>query len=85
MQPRPDLSAECCDLVFLSCAQIMAFRDCLRDAAQKANALKPIPGRANGVLVLNQPIHIEAYVGAMSNLGNQNRLGYSVARGNIGF
>ncbi|XP_029939931.1 tumor protein p63-regulated gene 1 protein isoform X2 [Salarias fasciatus] len=61
------------------------FREQLRDAAQKDHALRPVPGKANGVLVLNQPIHIDAYVGVMSFLGNQNKLGYSMARGSIGF
>lgn len=60
------------------------FRDQLKIAADKSHTLRPVPGKANGVLILNQPIHIEAYVGAMSFLGNQNKLGYSMARGNIG-
>lgn len=54
-------------------------------AAQKAHSKNPVPGKANGVLVLNQPIVIEAYVGLMSVIGNQNKLGYCLARGNIGF
>ncbi|XP_035509750.1 tumor protein p63-regulated gene 1 protein [Morone saxatilis] len=61
------------------------FREQLKDAAQKVHALKPVPGKANGVLVLKQPIQIEAYVGVMSFLGNQNKLGYCMARGNLGF
>ncbi|KAM8887921.1 tumor protein p63-regulated gene 1 protein [Synchiropus picturatus] len=60
------------------------FRDQLRDAAQKAHTLNPIPGKANGVLVLNQSILIEAYVGLMSFLGNGNKLGYCMARGKLG-
>lgn len=68
-----------------SCPQIHNFREQLKDAAQKVHAMKPVPGKANGVLVLNQPILIEAYVGFMSLLGNQNKLGYCMARGNIGF
>lgn len=60
------------------------FRDQLRDAAQKAHTLNPIPGKANGVLVLNQSILIEAYVGLMSFLGNINKLGYCMARGKLG-
>lgn len=68
-----------------SCPQIEKFREQLRDAAQKVHAMKPVPGKANGVLVLNQDIPIEAYVGLMSFLGNGNKLGYCMARGNIGF
>ncbi|XP_069560160.1 tumor protein p63-regulated gene 1 protein [Brachyistius frenatus] len=64
---------------------IQNFREKLKEAAQKVHTMKPVPGKANGVLVLNQQIHIDAYVGAMSFLGNQNKLGYSFARGNIGF
>ncbi|CAN9500282.1 unnamed protein product [Ophioblennius macclurei] len=64
---------------------IHSFREQLREAAQRSHTLKPVPGKANGVLVLNQPIHIDAYVGAMSFLGNQNKMGYSMARGSIGF
>lgn len=65
--------------------EINSFREQLNLAAQKAHSKNPIPGKANGVLVLNQPIQIEAYVGLMSVLGNQNKLGYCLARGNIGF
>ncbi|XP_070688479.1 tumor protein p63-regulated gene 1 protein [Pempheris klunzingeri] len=72
-----DTFAALCD-IHIFCAQ-------LKDAAEKVHAMKPVPGKANGVLVLNQPLYIEAYVGLMSFLGNQNKLGYCVARGNIGF
>nr|XP_020465763.1 tumor protein p63-regulated gene 1-like protein [Monopterus albus]XP_020465764.1 tumor protein p63-regulated gene 1-like protein [Monopterus albus]XP_020465766.1 tumor protein p63-regulated gene 1-like protein [Monopterus albus] len=64
---------------------IQTFREQLKDAAQKVHSMKPVPGKANGVLVLNQQIPIEAYVGLMSFLGNQNKLGYCMARGNLGF
>uniref|UniRef100_A0A3B4YX42 Tumor protein p63 regulated 1 n=1 Tax=Seriola lalandi dorsalis TaxID=1841481 RepID=A0A3B4YX42_SERLL len=70
---------------FATLCDIQNFREKLKDAAQKVHVMKPVPGKANGVLVLNQPIHVEAYVGLMSFLGNQNKLGYSFARGNIGF
>uniref|UniRef100_I3KT79 Tumor protein p63 regulated 1 n=2 Tax=Oreochromis TaxID=8139 RepID=I3KT79_ORENI len=65
--------------------KVEKFREQLKDAAQKVHTLKPVPGKANGVLVLNQPIQIEAYVGFMSFLGNENKLGYCMARGNLGF
>ncbi|KAK1162427.1 tumor protein p63-regulated gene 1 protein [Acipenser oxyrinchus oxyrinchus] len=61
------------------------FRDQLTQAAQRAHEKKPVPGKANGVLVLKQPILIETYVGLMSFIGNQNKLGYCLARGNMGF
>lgn len=73
-------------LIFLfSVPQVEKFREQLKDAAQKVHTLKPVPGKANGVLVLNQPIEIDAYVGFMSFLGNENKLGYCMARGNLGF
>ncbi|XP_076871211.1 tumor protein p63-regulated gene 1 protein [Brachyhypopomus gauderio] len=65
--------------------EIHNFREQLTTVAQKAHAENPTPGKANGVLVLNQPIIIEAYVGLMSLIGNQNKLGYCLARGNVGF
>uniref|UniRef100_A0A674AA38 Uncharacterized protein n=1 Tax=Salmo trutta TaxID=8032 RepID=A0A674AA38_SALTR len=64
---------------------IQSFREQLMEAAQKAHLKTPVPGKANGVLVLNQPLLIEAYVGLMSYIGNKNKLGYSLARGNVGF
>ncbi|GAA6217768.1 tumor protein p63-regulated gene 1-like protein isoform X1 [Lates japonicus] len=70
---------------FAALCDIHNFREQLKDAAQKVHIMKPVPGKANGVLVLNQQIHIDAYVGLMSFLGNQNKLGYCMARGNIGF
>ncbi|XP_075935434.1 tumor protein p63-regulated gene 1 protein [Anarhichas minor] len=70
---------------FASLCDIQNFQERLKEAAQKAHAMKPFPGKANGVLVLKQQIHIEAYVGLMSFLGNQNKLGYCMARGNLGF
>ncbi|XP_039896345.1 tumor protein p63-regulated gene 1 protein [Simochromis diagramma] len=71
--------------VFTALTDVEKFREQLKDAAQKVHTLKPVPGKANGVLVLNQPIQIEAYVGFMSFLGNENKLGYCMARGNLGF
>ncbi|KAK2858107.1 hypothetical protein Q7C36_006026 [Tachysurus vachellii] len=65
--------------------ELQSFKDQLTVAAQKAHSLNPLPGKANGVMLLRQPILIEAYVGIMSTLGNQNKLGYCLARGNVGF
>ncbi|XP_060775800.1 tumor protein p63-regulated gene 1 protein [Neoarius graeffei] len=65
--------------------ELHSFKEQLIATAQKAHSLNPVPGKANGVLFLSQPILIEAYVGLMSTLGNQNKLGYCLARGNVGF
>ncbi|KAM9483513.1 tumor protein p63-regulated gene 1 protein [Clarias gariepinus] len=65
--------------------ELLNFKEHLITAAQKAHSLNPVPGKANGVLLLSQPVLIEAYVGLMSTLGNQNKLGYCLARGNVGF
>ncbi|XP_042178777.1 tumor protein p63-regulated gene 1 protein [Oncorhynchus tshawytscha] len=73
------------DQRFTALCEIQSFREQLTEAAQKAHLKQPIPGKANGVLVLNQPLLIESYVGLMSFIGNQNKLGYCLARGNIGF
>ncbi|XP_003973873.2 tumor protein p63-regulated gene 1 protein [Takifugu rubripes] len=70
---------------FTTICNIDKFREQLMNAAQKVHAVKPVPGKANGILLLNQNIQIEAYVGLMSFIGNQNKLGYCMARGNIGF
>ncbi|XP_068599793.1 tumor protein p63-regulated gene 1 protein [Brachionichthys hirsutus] len=70
---------------FAALCDIDTFREQLEEAAQKAHALKPVPGKANGVLVLNQNIPVEIYVGVMSFFGNQNKLGYCMARGGLGF
>ncbi|XP_012677143.1 tumor protein p63-regulated gene 1 protein [Clupea harengus] len=70
---------------FATLCELQTFQEQLTAATERAHARKPMPGKANGVLVLNQPILIEAYVGLMSLISNQNKLGYCLARGNIGF
>ncbi|KAJ3599578.1 hypothetical protein NHX12_033537 [Muraenolepis orangiensis] len=72
------------DQTFATLCDIDAFRKQLKEAAEKVHSVNPVPGKANGVLVLHQPLPIEAYVGLMSMVGNQNKLGYCLARGNIG-
>ncbi|KAL2090070.1 hypothetical protein ACEWY4_014758 [Coilia grayii] len=70
---------------FAELCKLQSFQEQLTAAAERAHARNPIPGKANGVITLNQPILIEAYVGLMSFISNQNKLGYCLARGNIGF
>ncbi|CAL8273170.1 unnamed protein product [Arctogadus glacialis] len=69
---------------FSTLCDVQDFRVQLKAGAEKALLERPVPGKANGVLLLNQPLLIEAYVGLMAMVGNQNKLGYCLARGHIG-
>lgn len=77
------LSTYCAQLSAVS--QISVFIDPLVRAVQESHKTNPVPGRANGALILSQPLLIETYVGFMSFIGNRNKLGYSLARGSVGF
>ncbi|XP_039621805.1 tumor protein p63-regulated gene 1 protein [Polypterus senegalus] len=70
---------------FGALCELDQFREKLSEAAMSAHEKNPVPGKANGVLVLNQAIQIDTYVGLVSYIMNQNKLGYCLARGNIGF
>ncbi|XP_038671393.1 tumor protein p63-regulated gene 1-like protein [Scyliorhinus canicula] len=70
---------------FTSLCKLENFKAALASAVQKAYQQDPVPGRANGAIVLDRPVTIDAYVGVISMINNQNRLGYSLARGSVGF
>lgn len=80
-----DHPVKSCSERFTIICQVDAFTAELVQAVQKAHKMDPIPGRANGAVVLSQPILIETYAGFMSFIGNRNKLGYSLARGSVGF
>ncbi|XP_078420548.1 tumor protein p63-regulated gene 1-like protein [Cetorhinus maximus] len=70
---------------FTSLCKLESFKAELALAVRRAYQMEPVPGRANGALVLDHPIPIDSYVGVVSLISNQNKLGYSLARGSVGF
>uniref|UniRef100_A0A8C8SMK0 Tumor protein p63 regulated 1 n=1 Tax=Pelusios castaneus TaxID=367368 RepID=A0A8C8SMK0_9SAUR len=70
---------------FSAICQMSEFTAQLVQAVQTAQSKNVAPDRTSGVQVLNQPLLIDTYTGLMSFIGNRNKLGYSLARGSVGF
>ncbi|XP_004413026.1 PREDICTED: tumor protein p63-regulated gene 1 protein [Odobenus rosmarus divergens] len=70
---------------FLEICKLSGFTSKLVPAIQNAHKNSTGSGRGRGLMVLTEPILIETYMGLMSFIGNRNKLGYSLARGSIGF
>ncbi|XP_036731198.2 tumor protein p63-regulated gene 1 protein isoform X1 [Manis pentadactyla] len=70
---------------FLEICKLSGFTSKLVPAIQNAHKNTTESGREKGLMVLTEPILIETYMGLMSFIGNRNKLGYSLARGSIGF
>ncbi|XP_045667220.1 tumor protein p63-regulated gene 1 protein [Ursus americanus] len=70
---------------FLEICKLSGFTSKLVPAIQNAHKNSTGSGRGKGLMVLTEPILIETYTGLMSFIGNRNKLGYSLARGSIGF
>ncbi|XP_077924185.1 tumor protein p63-regulated gene 1 protein isoform X2 [Halichoerus grypus] len=69
----------------LASVKLSGFTSKLVPAIQNAHKNSTGSGRGKGLMVLTEPILIETYMGLMSFIGNRNKLGYSLARGSIGF
>ncbi|XP_062033500.1 tumor protein p63-regulated gene 1 protein isoform X2 [Lepus europaeus] len=70
---------------FLEICKLSGFTSKLVPAIQNAHKNATGSSRGKGLVVLTEPIVIETYTGLMSFIGNRNKLGYSLARGSIGF
>ncbi|XP_032193848.1 tumor protein p63-regulated gene 1 protein isoform X2 [Mustela erminea] len=70
---------------FLEICELSGFTSKLVPAIQNAHKNSTGSERGKGLMVLTEPILIETYMGLMSFIGNRNKLGYSLARGSIGF
>lgn len=69
----------------LEICKLSEFTSKLVPAIQNAHRNATGSGSKKELMVSTEPILIETYTGLMSFIGNRNKLGYSLARGSIGF
>ncbi|KAM8924722.1 tumor protein p63-regulated gene 1-like protein [Pelodytes ibericus] len=65
--------------------QLEKFMERLVDMVKLAHRTTPLPGRANGLLVLHRPVTMETTVGIVSLLNKKTQVGYAKPRGIFGF
>ncbi|XP_051865283.1 tumor protein p63-regulated gene 1-like protein [Pristis pectinata] len=68
-----------------SLCKLHRFRTELTRLVQIAHRDQPLPGQANGPLLLEKPLQMETTLGLVSALNNWSQLGYAKPRGLFGF
>ncbi|XP_053553122.1 uncharacterized protein LOC128644600 [Bombina bombina] len=61
------------------------FMEHLVESVKCAHKLSPLPGRANGLLVLHRSVNMDTSLGLLSLLNNSIQLGYAKSRAGFGF
>lgn len=65
--------------------QFEQFKEKLLEMVKLAHQSSPLPGRANGPLILERPVQIDTSIGLVSLLNRKVQLGYAKPRWGFGF
>ncbi|KAM5141144.1 tumor protein p63-regulated gene 1-like protein [Mantella aurantiaca] len=65
--------------------QLEQFKETLMEKVKLAHEHSPLPGRANGALILHRPVQIDTSLGLVSLLNRKVQLGYAKPRWGFGF
>lgn len=65
--------------------QLEQFKEKLLEMVNVAHQSSPLPGRANGALILNRPVQIDTSIGLVSLVNSKVQLGYAKPRWGFGF
>ncbi|KAM9323742.1 tumor protein p63-regulated gene 1-like protein [Gastrophryne carolinensis] len=65
--------------------QLKHFMEKLEEMVKLAHQSSPLPGRANGPLILHRPIDIDTSIGLVSLVNSKTQLGYAKPRWGFGF